>query len=433
MPTLIARTCCVSLAKRCWFGACVVLILIGHASAFAQQGAGWKRHTIDNSSRGADGIRLADANGDGRLDIATGWEEGGVVRVYLQPEKSLLKKPWPQVTVGNVKSAEDAILVDLDGDGALDVVSSCEGGTKTIFFHFAPADKANYLNSTSWKTVPLTASQGMTRWMFALAMDVDGKHGPDLVVASKQPNAQIGWFESPVNPRNAAGWKFHSMRKAGWVMSLLDHDMDQDGDLDVVVSDRKGQLSGMIWLENRGQQGLNAPWKEHNIGANKREVMFIDAVDDKAQRQQLMLAAVKPNYVSTFRRNATSKAVSAWSQTDYRLAPQKIGTAKSVRRADINLDGHPDIVFSCEQANQEKHGVVWFTIPRRSDSQDERKDVPIAAGQLHSISGPNGVKFDLLQLMDVDQDGDLDVLTCEERSNLGVVWYENPTRGSLDE
>jgi hypothetical protein len=25
-------------------------------------------------------------------------------------------------------------------------------------------------------------------------------------------------------------------------------------------------------------------------------------------------------------------------------------------------------------------------------------------------------------------DGDLDVLTCEERANLGVIWYENPTR-----
>jgi hypothetical protein len=24
--------------------------------------------------------------------------------------------------------------------------------------------------------------------------------------------------------------------------------------------------------------------------------------------------------------------------------------------------------------------------------------------------------------------GDLDVITCEERDQLGVVWYENPTR-----
>ena len=41
-----------------------------------ERGEPWNRHTIDNSSRGADGIRLLDVNADGLLDIATGWEEG---------------------------------------------------------------------------------------------------------------------------------------------------------------------------------------------------------------------------------------------------------------------------------------------------------------------------------------------------------------------
>jgi hypothetical protein len=49
--------------------------------------------------------------------------------------------------------------------------------------------------------------------------------------------------------------------------------------------------------------------------------------------------------------------------------------------------------------------------------------------QDHEISGPRGIKFDRLELIDLDSDGDLDVLTCEERHNLGVFWYENPTRG----
>ena len=45
----------------------------------------------------------------------------------------------------------------------------------------------------------------------------------------------------------------------------------------------------------------------------------------------------------------------------------------------------------------------------------------------HDISGTaEGVKFDRIHIMDVDSDGDLDVITCEERDNLGVIWYENP-------
>ena len=32
-----------------------------------------------------------------------------------------------------------------------------------------------------------------------------------------------------------------------------------------------------------------------------------------------------------------------------------------------------------------------------------------------------------VRVIDVDEDGDPDVVTCEERDNLGVFWYENPT------
>ena len=76
--------------------------------------AGWVRHSIDVSSRGADGVRMADINDDGLPDIVTGWEEGGVVRVYLMPQRQQVRQPWPQITVGEVPSVEDAVFVDLD-------------------------------------------------------------------------------------------------------------------------------------------------------------------------------------------------------------------------------------------------------------------------------------------------------------------------------
>ena len=60
----------------------------------------WARHTIDNSSQGADGVRLADVNGDGPEDITSGWEEGGKIRVYLNPGAARAAQPWPVVNVG---------------------------------------------------------------------------------------------------------------------------------------------------------------------------------------------------------------------------------------------------------------------------------------------------------------------------------------------
>ena len=86
---------------------------------------------------------------------------------------------------------------------------------------------------------------------------------------------------------------------------------------------------------------------------------------------------------------------------------------------DIDLDGQPDLVFTCEQASQDKSGCMWLSY----------RDAPTdPVWDAHDISGPEGLKYDLVQLLDLDADGDLDVLTCEEAENLGVFWYENPVR-----
>ena len=47
------------------------LMLLAATTLHAE--APWPRHTIDDSSRGADGVRLADVNGDRLPDIVTGW------------------------------------------------------------------------------------------------------------------------------------------------------------------------------------------------------------------------------------------------------------------------------------------------------------------------------------------------------------------------
>lgn len=381
----------------------------------------WARHTIDSSSRGADGVRLLDVNADGLLDIATGWEQGGVIRGYLYPGPEAVQAEWPAVTVGQVGDPEDAVFVDLDGDGAADVVSSCEGKTKALFVHWAPADADSYLDSKAWETAALPASEGEQQWMFVLPFDVDGKNGIDLIAGSKNDGAQIGWWESPENPRDLAGWKWHPLYEAGWIMSLVASDMDGDGDQDIVASDRKDSQRGVLWLENPGREKADSAWPVHRIGAvDQHEVMFLALTDLDQDGLDDVLVPDRSDLLLYYRR--TDASGRSWQAHEIRL-PDGIGTGKSVAVGDIDLDGRLDIVFSCERAREEKHGVMWMSY---ESSSLER------GWTGHAISGPKGTKYDLVELIDLDGDGDLDVLTCEEVENLGVFWYENPLRRPRD-
>lgn len=388
----------------------------------------WARHTIDDSSLGADGVRLADINGDGRLDITSPWEQGGKVRVYLNPGPDGLRERWPAVTVGEVGDPEDAVFVDLDADGNMDVVSSCEGSTRSIFVHWGPTDRQKLLEPDAWTTEELPAASGVAKWMFALPAQLDGKHGTDLIAGAKGEGAQIGWFEAPPDPRDLAAWEFHPLYDAGWIMTIRQQDVDLDGDRDIVATDRTGERRGALWLENPGQNSVvGNRWDEHRIGSvGDYEAMHNAIADLDADGLEDLLVAVKGEPIRYHRR--TRRQPPSW-ETHLIEIPAGAAGGKAVKVADVDLDGQADLIVSCEHATDGKIGVYWL----------DHGGAPTASQWMPtSISGPEGFIYDLLQMTDLDGDGDLDVLTLEEKGpylaegyqgrELGVIWYENPAR-----
>ena len=363
----------------------------------------WKLHTIDNKSLGADGVRMLDVNGDRALDVAVGWEEGGIVRAYINPGPTKFQTIWPAITVGKVKSPEDAVFADLDNDGAVDVVSSCEGKNRTMYVHWAPVDTKDYMSQEAWSTEPFPATEKKQSWMYALPMDIDGKHGIDLIVASKGQNAAVGWLQSPPNPRDLTAWTYHRLENAGWIMSLIAEDMDNDGDLDILVSDRKGPRRGVYWLSN-------PEWTRHDIGGQSRENFFISR-GDVDQDGKLDVLNIDRKEIVWYRQTS-----GGWQPYTVPL-PNGTGTGKSVITYDVDGDGKNDLVFSCENAKGDLSGVRWLS------SNDSAYS---SSWTSHEIGGPPGVKYDRLVPYDADGDGDLDLFCCEERDQLGVFWYENP-------
>jgi len=393
----------------------------------------WKRHEIDSTSLGADGVRTDDVNQDGLPDLVTGWEQGGIARAYVMSRETTSVPSWSMVTVGEAPDGEDALFFDADGDGVLDVISSTEGATRRILVHWAPREISEFLDDSKWNTETLYTDD--SRWMFAVPIKLDQRRKPDLVVGGKDRGAKIGWLERPANPRETTHWRFHEMGAAGWIMSLIAEDMDADGDSDILLSDRRADLAGVRWLENPGvgSPTVREPWQNHWIGAAGREVMFIALHDFDGDGIKEVVA---PHYkkddwrLSIFQaQGSPAKNTVEWK--DHPLPyPPIAGRPKSAAVGDIDLDCRPDIVLSSEQAGGAKRGIVWM---RYETSPFESE------WSVFDVSGPDGRKFDLSLLLYVDDDGDLDVINTEEHDNasggqagLGVVWYENPVLTTAD-
>lgn len=396
------------------------ILLAAIAVSFSQSAKcdAWKRHIIDASDAkegklGADGVRLADLNGDGRMDVVTGWEEGKVIRVCLNPGPDLAKEPWPAVTVGQVTSAEDATFADLDGDGFFDVVSSAEGKTQTVFVHWSPADKESLLDPASWQSSAFPATEKKQRWMFAHAYDWKQDGNLDLIVGSKDNGASVSLLlnPGPGKQRDTGQWTIQKLAGAGWIMSLIVRDLDGDSRPDLIYSDRKGDNTGIFVMKGNADGTLTTP--PVRIGGGGEEVMFIDLADFDQDGALDVIAAIRPDRIRTYRQPAEG-ITPDWKEP-LELAPvpaEGYGTVKAVRLADMDLDGTAEFVVTCERADGPKEGV--FLLTTRSE--------------LRTVSGPVGTKFDRIELLDLDGDGDLDIMTCEERASLGVFWYENPVR-----
>jgi len=366
----------------------------------------WQRHTIDSSSIGADGVRLADFNQDGNLDVVTGWEESGVIRIYLNPGPDNSKQLWPYCQIGEGKSPEDAVAFDIDGDGILEVISCHEGKFKQILVHkfngysdVLPADRNDQelLDPANWTTSSVSKLAGQ-QWMFATPIKLRNScHG--IVFGSKGPQATLTLLLQPSEKvKDLNRWRPIRLRDCGWVMSIQNIDMDNDGDIDIVFSDRKTNTRMVGWLEQPNQSVEDREWEQHEIGAASTEPMFIEASSNR-----ILVPTRDSNWID-FRKTKDGN----W-KNNIHGNPPSVPFGKAIRAL-----GENNIILTANTAadkESEDQPGIWLKRPTTG---------------WQPIGTSNECKFDRMELIDLDGDGDLDILTCEERRRLGVVWYENP-------
>jgi hypothetical protein len=206
----------------------------------------WNRHALPEQLAGH-GIGAGDINGDGRADIVgnAGWAEA--------PED---RRNGRWVFHPEFRTEKDAglpmLVDDVDGDSDSDIIWS-RGHRVGLYWLEQVTD-----GSATRKWIRHAIDTSWSQAHSLLLADLNGD-GRDDLIAGKRYLGHDGkdpgefdplvsyWYEFVPETRT---WKRHLIHRGGNVGFGLDPkaaDLDQDGDLDLIVADR----CGLNWLENR--------------------------------------------------------------------------------------------------------------------------------------------------------------------------------------
>jgi hypothetical protein len=257
-------------------------------------------------------------------------------------------------------------------------------------------------------------------------MDVNEDGEMDVVAGSKDDRdagrdavGELAWLDTP--EETSGGWQYYPIGRLNWPMSIIPYDVDQDGDLDLLVSDRRGgdNRRGMRWFENPGKNWEeDGGWDGHYV-ADLRAVdpLFVDLGDldgDGAPELVIPFDALATIMFVSLAEPLSDESPGEAIELNYTV---DFGQSqfKSVAVGDIDLDGYNEIVVTFVDGSD---GIGYFDHPETSVT-DTWTWVPL-------VEGFEQPKFDLALLYDVDGDGDLDIVTTEDVEGLGVIWLENP-------
>ena len=370
-----------------WFG----------CGAAAPGGLVYVPMAIDTGAgRGADGVALADMDGDGDLDAVSAWEETARVRLHLQQPGGL----WKNLTIAegsSVAGVEDVAIGDLERDGAMDVVAACESGVLTWIRPGAIWSSA---------VIDSSAGVGCDSWIDVEIGDLNGDARPELVAACKG-GGWVSIFYAAQTPASAAAFERFDVatvnrRKSSCVRLA---DLDEDNDLDIVSAARNETTASIAWYENPGPpDAFTVPWTKHAIG-HWPDTMWIDVGDiDHDDRPDLAASSWDNASFAWFRQPAD--AHQPW--TPYNVGQFDDTKGAGITISDLNEDGVADLVVGTY-----RNGRLAVFQPLAA---------PTGPWWPTTLATPGG-RLDLVPVADVDGDGRLDIVTTIDAENGGVFWY----------
>ena len=200
-----------------------------------------KGKEVPGTQKFSHGLGVGDLNGDGRNDVICtgGWWE--------QPEEGRTAKgPWKFHPANLGEACADMVVIDVDGDGLNDIISS----SAHKFGIWAHIQRKGGVNPTFTKQVLFPELVSETHALHLVDLDKDGI--PDVVTGKRwwsHGRSEPGSDKSPTinflkGSKNSSGeYKLTPLvigKESGVGTQFAIIDLDGNGKLDVVTSNKKG-------------------------------------------------------------------------------------------------------------------------------------------------------------------------------------------------
>ena len=419
------------------------------APADLDTGTWAQQEVVSSGYGGVHSLALADFDQDGDLDIfaAEMHTSADPDKVTVFENVDIASNTWVEHIVATFGS-HNAKVGDLDGDGYPEIAGkNFEAGAISLRVDMWKNQVANSaLPVNQWQR-HIIDSDRPWQAVFIDGGDVNGDGLPDIITGG-------WWYQNPGNPGGV--WTRHTIGGELYNMAVV-HDLDGDGDLDILGTKGKVNSNAFVWAQNNGSGSFtlhtNLPKANGDFLQGARAVQIIpggnvevvlswhnststqmfqipspatdpwswELLSSTTNGEQIAIGDIDDDddldiHLGTqWLRNdgGTWATVNAFSMGDPNADPDR------VELADIDGNGDWGVVIGAEHANR----VVWA----------EALSNPEDAWTEHVVS--TDILAMSLDVADVDQDGDVDIVVGEHNTNskptVGrVIIYRNEDNGS---